>query len=152
MYRRKVRHVAVAVAATLMLAACSSSSKSVTPTTSPAATVSIRSTRLGNVLVNGAGRTLYLYDKDSAGTSKCTDPCTTVWPPLAASGTPTYGSGLRAAMFSTITRPDGTKQLAVNHLPLYTYSGDIKAGDTTGQDLGDFFAAGPNGTTIRPAS
>jgi predicted lipoprotein with Yx(FWY)xxD motif len=103
---------------------------------------------LGQVLVNGAGKTAYIYDKDSVGTTKCTDACATVWPPLAVTGTATYGTGLAASMFSTITRPDGTKQLTVNGAPLYTYSGDTKTGDTTGQGLGDFYVAGSNGKMI----
>jgi len=157
-HRFRVRGFALAITVTVALAACSSSSKAAPPPTSGAAlttvtaassaTVSARSTHLGNVLVNRAGRTLYLYDKDAPGTSKCADACTTVWPPLAVSGTPTYGAGLRPTLFSTIARPDGTKQLAVNGLPLYTYSGDLAPGDTSGQDLGDFFVAGANGKMI----
>jgi predicted lipoprotein with Yx(FWY)xxD motif len=159
--RLTVRNSALAVAVSVALAACSSSSKASSPASSAArttvsaassATVSVRHTHLGNVLVNSAGRTLYRYDKDTAGTSKCTDACTTVWPPLAVSGTLTYGANLRPAMFSTITRPDGTKQLAVNGSPLYTYSGDLRPGDTSGQGLGDFFVAGSNGNMIGHSS
>jgi len=148
------------VVAVITLTACSSSSKSSSPATSAAptpttaapasakTTVSIGTTTLGQVLVNGAGKTAYIYDKDSVGTTKCTDACATVWPPLAVTGTATYGTGLAASMFSTITRPDGTKQLTVNGAPLYTYSGDTKTGDTTGQGLGDFYVAGSNGKMI----
>ena len=52
---------------------------------------------------------------------------------VAVTGTPTFGTGLTASMFSTITLSDGTKQLTVNGSPLYTWQGDTKAGDATGQ-------------------
>jgi predicted lipoprotein with Yx(FWY)xxD motif len=148
------------VVAMIALTACSSSSKSNSPATSAAptsttaaaasatTTVSIGTTKFGQVLVNGTGKTAYIYDKDSAGTTKCTDACATVWPPLAVTGTATYGTGLAASMFSTITRSDGTRQLTVNGAPLYTYSGDTNTGDTTGQGLGDFYVAGSNGKMI----
>lgn len=141
----------------LVLAACSGSSKSAssattsvtsTPVTSVSMTVSIGTTKLGRVLVNSAGRTLYMYDKDTGGFSKCSGACVTVWPPLVVTGPPTFGAGLSASMFSTITRSEGTKQLVVDGHPLYTYSGDTKAGDTTGQGLGDFFVVGPTGKRI----
>ena len=54
-------------------------------------------------------------------------------------GTPTYGTGVTASMFSVITRPDGTKQLAVNGHPLYLWQGDTKPGQETGQGQADFY-------------
>jgi predicted lipoprotein with Yx(FWY)xxD motif len=140
--------------AVIALAACSSSSKSAaSPPTSAApvsggVTVSIGTTKLGKVLVNSAGRTLYVSAKDAGGSTKCTGECALAWPPVGVTGTATYGIGLSASMFSTITRPGGTKQLAVNGKPLYTYSGDTNAGDTTGQGLGDFNVEGSNGNKI----
>jgi predicted lipoprotein with Yx(FWY)xxD motif len=162
-----IRFLAVAALAALALAACSSSSKTSTDT-SPAATttlsttaptsaqapagkttVAIATTSLGKVLVDSSGRTLYLYDKDKGdGTSACTGQCLQVWPPLSVTSTATYGPGLTATTFTTITRPDGTKQLAVNGKPLYLFASDTAPGDTKGQDIGDFYAAGANGKKI----
>jgi predicted lipoprotein with Yx(FWY)xxD motif len=158
-WRLNLRIVGLAVLAALAAAACSSSSKPATSATSPpgstvttsaatGATVSIGTSHLGKVLVNQAGRTLYIYDKDTPGVTKCTGQCPLAWPPVVATGTATYGAGLSASMFSTLKRPDGSRQVTVNGLPLYTYTGDAKAGDATGQGLGDFYAAGSNGKMI----
>ena len=49
---------------------------------SSAATVSLRSTPLGRILVNSQGRTLYLFAKDPAGKSACSAGCANVWRPL----------------------------------------------------------------------
>ncbi len=128
------------------LAGCSSSPKTsaTTTTSAPAAahaTVAISTTTLGKVLVNSAGMTLYTYTKDKPGISSCTSQCALVWPPLKVTATPTYASGLSASTFTTITRADGTKQLAVNGKPLYLFSGDTAPGQTTGQGQGDFVVA-----------
>ncbi len=56
--------------------------------TQPAArhtpTVRVRKTRLGKILVNSRGRTLYLFNKDSGTKSACFGACATAWPPLRA--------------------------------------------------------------------
>jgi len=80
------------------------------------------------VLVNASGMTVYTYDKDSAnsGKSACSGRCAENWPPvLAANAQP-------AAPYSVVTREDGSKQLAYNGKPLYTFIKDKKAGDKTG--------------------
>ena len=162
MRRTNVQLAALLLLAPASLGACASSSKSSPAATSappvtraaPTAhsTVSTGTTKLGKVLVNGGGMTLYLYDKDSPGTTKCAGVCSSVWPPLVVTGAVTYGGGLSASMFSTITRADGTKQLAVNGRPLYTYTGDLERGDTTGQGNGDFYVAGADGKMIGHAA
>ena len=57
----------------------------------------------------------------------------------------TPGAGVTGAL-TTFARPDGTMQVAINGFPLYYYSGDTKAGDTTGQGkFGKWFVASPTG-------
>ena len=80
------------------------------------------------------GFSLYVFDGDlvSPGMSNCNRGCATAWPPLLvedgeASGLP----GL-----SSIVRSDGTMQAAYEGRPLYFYSGDQAAGDTSGEGLG----------------
>jgi len=155
---RFVAVVAVAAMAALALAACSSSSKpaaspSTNPTTTigqtpttPAATgpttVKLASSELGQILVDSKGMTLYVDEKDKPGAPNCTGACLTVWPPAAAPASPTFGAGLDATKFSTVTASDGTKQLAVDGFPLYTWTNDKKPGDTTGQDVNGFYVVG----------
>jgi predicted lipoprotein with Yx(FWY)xxD motif len=169
MRQSNMRFFAVAALAAIALAACSSSSKTstaTTPTTSattaaPTATtaaggattapagnvtVAVATTKLGKVLVNSEGMTLYVYDKDPGnGTSKCTGPCLQVWPALTVTGTPTFGPGTPAATAFTVS---AAHQLVVNGKPLYTFASDTAPGDVKGQDVGDFYVVGANGKKI----
>jgi predicted lipoprotein with Yx(FWY)xxD motif len=88
-------------------------------------------TKYGNILVDGTGRTLYIFEKDDAGESKCTDACASEWPPLLTNGQITSGPGTGVA--STVTRPDGMKQVTYNNWPLYYSSKDTAPGDINGQ-------------------
>jgi predicted lipoprotein with Yx(FWY)xxD motif len=107
--------------------------------------VSTATTKLGKVLVDSAGKTLYTSSGDTTpGSSSCTGGCATIWPPLAVTGTATYAAGLTASKFTTITRSDGTKQVAYNGKPLYTFASDSAPGDTTGQGVGGFVVATAN--------
>src|SRR6266536_3343225 len=58
------------------------------PTTAAPATtaaggvmVAIKSSGLGRILVDGSGRTLYLFEKDKGTTSSCYGACAGGWPP-----------------------------------------------------------------------
>jgi predicted lipoprotein with Yx(FWY)xxD motif len=98
-------------------------------------------TPLGRTLVDGDGRTLYLFEADHGGTSACTGSCDTVWPPLRARGGVHALGGVSAALLGTIQRSDGSTQVSYNGHPLYYYAGDAKPGDTTGQGLNQFGAS-----------
>jgi predicted lipoprotein with Yx(FWY)xxD motif len=91
-------------------------------------------TRFGPILVDGTGRTLYLFEKDDAGESKCTDACATEWQPMLTNGEVTAGPGANSAA-NTINRPDGTKQVTFSGWPLYYYSKDNAPGDINGQGI-----------------
>jgi predicted lipoprotein with Yx(FWY)xxD motif len=108
--------------------------------------------KLGNILVDSQGRTLYLFQKDSGTTSSCTGACAAAWPPLRVNGQPTVGSGANASMVGTTTRSDGNPQVTYNGHPLYLYAGDQNPGDTNGQGLtafgGGWFAVSPAGNQV----
>lgn len=89
-----------------------------------------RQTGLGEVFTDANGMTLYTYDEDTPGKSKCTGLCAVFWPPVIAADTakPTGG-------FTIITRDDGTKQWAYHGKPLYGYARDAKAGNTSGDGV-----------------
>jgi predicted lipoprotein with Yx(FWY)xxD motif len=106
-----------------------------------AATVTAASTKLGMVLVDGSGRTLYLFEKDQPDQSACSGACAAAWPVDHSSGTPKAGSGVKASLLGTIKRSDGATQVTYNHHPLYYYSGDSQAGQQNGQGLNAFGAA-----------
>ena len=111
-------------------------------------TVEVRGTRLGKILVNSQGRTLYLFKKDSRGRSACTGECAKFWPPLRPSGKPTAGHGISASKLGTIKRSDGKPQVTYNGHPLYAFLQDTKAGQTNGQGLTAF---GASWFTLSPA-
>jgi predicted lipoprotein with Yx(FWY)xxD motif len=114
------------------------------PTSNPpsgVATVTATSTQLGMILVDGSGRTLYLFEKDQPNQSACSGACVAAWPVDQSSGTPKAGSGVKASLLGTISRSDGTTQVTYNHHPLYYYSGDSGAGQQNGQGVDAFGAA-----------
>jgi predicted lipoprotein with Yx(FWY)xxD motif len=83
--------------------------------------------KMGGMMTNNAGMTLYTFDKDAGGKSACNGPCTGNWPPF------TPGSDAKASGdWSIITRDDGSKQWAYKGKPLYLWSKDQKPGDMTG--------------------
>ncbi|MFD5625329.1 MULTISPECIES: SCO0930 family lipoprotein [unclassified Streptomyces] len=103
--------------------------------------------KLGEVITDSAGLTLYRFDKDTAEPPKttCEGDCATAWPPVPADGA-TAATGVDAALLGEVTRPDGTKQLTVGGWPMYRYAKDKKAGDTLGQAVGGtWFASSPEG-------
>jgi predicted lipoprotein with Yx(FWY)xxD motif len=137
----------------------SATASTTTPKTASgqAATVGVSNTKLGKILVDSQGRTLYLFKKDSGTKSACFGACATAWPPLRASGKPTVGSGANASMVATAPRSDGKPQVTYNGHPLYLYEGDSQAGDTNGQGLiafgGGWFALSAQGNQVSgPAS
>ena len=116
------------------------------------ATVNLGETSLGSVLVDGDGKTLYIFTPDaaSAGKSVCNGDCAAAWPPLLGDAAPTLGTGLEADDFTTITRDDGATQIAFYGMPLYYFAADAAAGDVKGQGLNDkWYVIGADGTPIK---
>jgi predicted lipoprotein with Yx(FWY)xxD motif len=103
----------------------------------------------GKIIVDGNGRTVYVFDKDTSGTSNCSGDCLAKWPVVpAGDGTPQL-DGIDASLISTVTRADGTKQLAVKGLPLYLFASDSKAGEAKGQAVGGvWWVVGADGQKI----
>ena len=104
------------------------------------ATLTLRQTSLGHILVNAKGRTLYLFMKDMNGRSACSGSCATYWPPLMKAGTLTVGSGVERALVGTTKRANGRLQVTYNEHPLYTFALDKSAGQTRGQGSSNFGA------------
>jgi predicted lipoprotein with Yx(FWY)xxD motif len=128
------RLLALAILAPV-LAACGSSSDGggsggASPATAPIA--SAEKTKVGRVVVDAEGRTLYRFTAEAQGRPVCTGACVKTWPPA----TVTKGSGLPEHV-ATVDRPDGGGlQLTYDGHPLYRYSGDKSAGDANGDGVG----------------
>ena len=100
-------------------------------------TLKLASGDLGQVVVDKAGMTLYMFvpDQKQDGTPTCYGDCAEAWPALE--GEASAGSGINESLLGTVERRDGTQQATYNNLPLYHFSGDKKPGDVNGQGLGD---------------
>jgi predicted lipoprotein with Yx(FWY)xxD motif len=172
--RRPLVALVALTAAGMLAAGCGSSSSgsggsgsggglyggSSAPTTAPSAvaavaTVSAASTSLGTILVDGSGRTLYLFEKDQSDQSACAGACAAAWPVDQSSGTPKAGSGVKASMLGTIKRGDNTTQVTYNQHPLYYFQGDSGAGQQNGQGVDAFgakwFVVNPAGGAVTGA-
>lgn len=106
--------------------------------------------RLGPILTDGAGITLYIHSNDEKGKSNCTTFCNQTWPAYPASEPPQAGEGANASLLSTLARPDGITQVTYNGWPLYQYRADQKAGDVKGQNSGGiWFVISPAGEAVK---
>ncbi|WP_276366604.1 hypothetical protein [Chryseolinea sp. H1M3-3] len=102
------------------------------------------SNTLGDIIVDGNGKTLYVFTKDVNGQSKCTDGCLTNWPVYYATDLQP-GPGIDMKDFSTITRSDGAQQTTYKGWPLYYYTGDNAVGETNGEAVQNiWFVAKPS--------
>lgn len=116
-----------------------------------AVTLDTSDTDLGTILVDGDGRTLYLFDNDAEGESACTDACAETWPPLE--GEAEAAGDVDPALLGTITRPDGATQATYGGHPLYHYAADSAVGDVNGQAVGDvWWVVATDGSAIRDAA
>jgi predicted lipoprotein with Yx(FWY)xxD motif len=149
--RKAFVSAALLAACTVALAACgggddqgSGTAATAAPTTAAAQeaagpTVAVASGPLGDILVDGDGRTLYAFTKDKGDQSACSGQCADNWPALT--GTATAGDGAQAGLLSTAMQASGDSQVTYSGHPLYHFAGDTKAGDTNGQGVGNVWYA-----------
>ena len=102
--KRTYVFLAVALASAASAATVASAQTSIPVAhSSAAATVQLRHTSLGSILVSSSGRTLYEFTRDRGNKNSCAaiSGCSTVWPSLKASGRPTAGAGIKASLLSS---------------------------------------------------
>jgi predicted lipoprotein with Yx(FWY)xxD motif len=155
-----------ALSATLLavaMSACSAPTPSSASDAAPATQLAVpdrtvlaanSTAKLGTVVIDGLGWTLYRSDADSAKppTSACTGSCADEWPPvLMQSGTPDY-EGVDPSIVGTITRDDGRQQVTIGGWPVYRHASDPAPGTVDGQGAqGKWFAVTPTGGKAAPA-
>ena len=131
-------------------AAAATTEAAAATTTAAAATaeaIAVSSTDLGDILVDGEGRTLYLFNPDAQGDPTCYDECADAWPALVEEVS--AGDGVDASLLGSATRTDGAVQVTYNGWPLYYFSGDVAPGDTNGQGLNDvWWVVDATGTAV----
>ena len=101
----------------------------------------------GAILVDGQGRTLYLFEKDDGTTSACTGPCAQLWPALTAAAQPAGGSGVDASKLSTADGQVPHQVAYAGHL-LYSYRGDAAPGDVKGVGIPGWYPVSPSGAKV----
>lgn len=121
----------VSAASSNTSSANASNSAAAQPTATSTGTV-VQAGSARQILLDSAGRTLYLFEADTGTTSMCSGSCPHAWPPLLTVGSPRAGSGAAQAELGTTTRGDGTMQVTYHGHPLYHFINDKKAGDTNG--------------------
>lgn len=149
-----------------LLVACTSSGASpAAPSAAPSASgaaseapaaggveLALAESSLGQIIVDGEGKTLYMFDPDAEGSPTCYDDCATAWPPLLAddAASVTAGTGLDASMITVVDRTDGGSQVKYGDWPLYYFANDAAAGDTSGQGRNDvWWVVGADGQPIK---
>jgi predicted lipoprotein with Yx(FWY)xxD motif len=147
----RARTASLLALATLASMAIATTTAFAAPRAASTATVSARTTKLGRILVDVHGRTLYLFLKDQHGKSACSGACAKAWPPLMTNGRPKVSGGAEAGMLGTTHRASGTQVTYAGH-PLYLFAGDKKAGQTSGEGSTAFgapwYVIGTNGHEI----
>lgn len=118
------------VAALTVLAVGASSGVAGSRQVTKAATVSTKKVgKLGTILVNSKGFTLYMFVPDKQKKVTCKGNCAVVWPPLKAKN-PTAGGAAKKSLLGN----DGPV-VTYNRWPLYTYVSDTKPGQAKGQAI-----------------
>ncbi len=165
---RKSLAMLIAPALALVVSGCGSSGTTTSTTSTSAAASSTSSTTangaveistktlpgLGAVLVNGQGRTLYVFAPDKAKKVTCVGACASVWPPVAlsASQKPAVSGQAKSSQVGSDPNPSGGRVATYAGWPLYTYVTDVGSGTAKGQALnlngGVWYVISPSGTVI----
>src|SRR6266849_9192533 len=144
---------AVLLAAIAALAATSHPARSALATTAKVSTKKLP--KLGVVLVDGRGRTLYMFVPDKRMKVTCVHACAVIWPPMKiAKGQKASVAGqAKASLIGSDPNPSGGRVVTYNRWPLYTYITDTVAGTAKGQALnlngGLWYVLSPSGKVIR---
>ncbi|MEV8504224.1 hypothetical protein AB0368_05235 [Actinoplanes sp. NPDC051475] len=110
--------------------------------------------QIGTYVTDGAGRTLYRFDKDDNKPPKatCNGDCAKAWPPLLIkSPGKIFPKGIDPKILGYVERADGHCQVTINGWPVYYFAKDEKPGDILGQGVnGTWFAVNPEGGKTKP--
>jgi predicted lipoprotein with Yx(FWY)xxD motif len=110
---------------------------------------------LNPIVHDGAGFTLYRFDKDTANPSKsnCDGACATTWPPVVVRpGSKIFVDGVPVSQVGIVRRTDGNLQVTIGGWPVYRFSKDTAPGQTNGEGVGGtWFAVSPAGQKVQPS-
>lgn len=114
--------------------------QSVTPDAVTDALLTTADSELGEIVVDGEGMTVYMFDNDTQGgdASTCEGECAVNWPAVTSDSEDPAVEGVTGEV-GTITGVDGETQVTLNGWPLYYFAGDSAPGDTNGQAVNDIW-------------
>ena len=112
------------------------------PAKKPAYTIAVKDSKLGPILTDGAGMSLYMFTPDRRNVSNCEGGCLAAWPPIMLKAGESLDDvvlegNLRRSLLGVAMRFDGSRQVTYNGFPLYYWARDKVAGDVTGQWVGN---------------
>ncbi|HZU20843.1 MAG TPA: hypothetical protein VE982_06465 [Gaiellaceae bacterium] len=153
---RKLLPLALLIATAVAVVATVTASATPSAVQSARVVISTRTLpKLGTVLVNSKGLTLYMFVPDKQKRVTCKAACAAVWPPVKLpKGAKAVASGkAKARLLGSDPNPSGGRVVTYNHWPLYTYVADRKPGKATGQALnlngGLWYVLSPAGKVIK---
>lgn len=142
--------IRVALLATAMIALLAPAGAGAMQTTKVVAKQAQNATLGKTVLTTTRGRTLYSLSAETRGRFICTGTCLSTWHPLLV---PAGVKPKGPVKLGTIERPEGKTQVTFKGLPLYSFGGDMKAGDANGEgikDVGTWHAAATSQAAPQP--
>ncbi len=117
------------------------------PTGSVAKLIGKTTPKMGEIVSDGAGNTLYRFDKDGnkPAKSNCDGDCAAKWPPLLSAEIPEL-QDVDPSVVGTVIRSDGKQQVTIGGWPVYTFAADGGPGKWKGQGVGKtWFVIQPDG-------
>lgn len=158
-HERMTALAGLAGAGLLLLSACGGGgttyggSSSGAKSSTPKGVISVGATTAGKVLVDPHKMTVYVFARDTRGHSACSGTCVTYWPPVSGADASAAPASSVTAKLGSLKRSDGSTQLTVNGFPVYTYVGDSKPGQATGQGKnlsgGVWWVVAPDGSAMK---
>jgi predicted lipoprotein with Yx(FWY)xxD motif len=158
---RIARFAALAGAVAVLTAGCGASSAAKSGVagarhvTKSATVTTKKLKKLGTVLVNSRGRTLYMFIPDHQKKVTCKGKCAKYWPPLKLKKgqKPTAAGSARKKLLGVDPAAGGARVVTYNRWPLYTYIADSKPGQANGQAIklngGYWYVLSPAGKVIK---
>jgi predicted lipoprotein with Yx(FWY)xxD motif len=92
----------------------------------PGTVVETADSEFGQILFDGVGQAIYLFDKEETSEPECYDECADEWPPVLTEGEPVARTDVVPDQLGTTKRTDGAIQVTYAGHPLYYYAHEGK--------------------------
>jgi predicted lipoprotein with Yx(FWY)xxD motif len=140
----RIRMVSVAAALAAIVSPVTVQAQTTQTSDAKAALViKVSSSKLGPIMTDEKGMSLYMFTPDAPNVSVCEGNCLTAWPPIMLKANETLadvkleGGNLRRSKLGVAMRFDGSRQVTYNGWPLYYWIRDKVPGDVSGQWVGN---------------